>query len=80
MRVGIASALASPDRPQVVIVLTDGFTPWPEQSPSCRLIAALIGDTPPDPPGWIETVRVPVRPAEDCGPSHLQEGLADGGA
>ncbi|WP_433152264.1 vWA domain-containing protein [Actinomadura nitritigenes] len=58
MRVGIARALAQRDRPQVVIVLTDGFTPWPAESPSCRLIAALVGDGAPDPPRWVETIRI----------------------
>ncbi|MEU9531680.1 MULTISPECIES: vWA domain-containing protein [Streptomyces] len=59
MRVGIARALAAPERPGIVVVLTDGCTPWPDESPSCRLIAALIGTEPPQPPSWIETVRVP---------------------
>ncbi|MEU6753216.1 VWA-like domain-containing protein [Spirillospora sp. NPDC046719] len=58
MRVGIARALAQRDRPQVVIVLTDGYTPWPAESPSCRLIAALVGDGAPDPPRWVETIRI----------------------
>ncbi|MBW8485687.1 vWA domain-containing protein [Actinomadura parmotrematis] len=58
MRVGIARALASRERPQVVIVLTDGFTPWPHEPQTCRLIAGLVGEDPPNPPGWVETVRV----------------------
>ncbi|MFJ3089752.1 VWA-like domain-containing protein [Streptomyces sp. NPDC086838] len=59
MRVGISRALATPERPGIVVVLTDGCTPWPDESPSCRLIAALIGTEAPQPPSWIETVRVP---------------------
>ncbi|WP_083974457.1 vWA domain-containing protein [Herbidospora daliensis] len=59
MRVGITAALAGRDRPNVVIVLTDGHTPWPGEPESGRLIAALIGENPPPPPGWVETVRVP---------------------
>ncbi|MFE6911459.1 vWA domain-containing protein [Streptomyces erythrochromogenes] len=58
MRVGIGAALALPDRPNVVVVLTDGYTPWPDETPSCRLIAALIGEDPPAPPPWVESVRV----------------------
>ncbi|MFE9093509.1 VWA-like domain-containing protein [Streptomyces sp. NPDC007264] len=58
MRVGIEAALAMPDRPRIVIVLTDGFTPWPAETLSCRLIAALIGEEAPAPPSWVETVRV----------------------
>ncbi|NBM20024.1 DUF2201 family putative metallopeptidase [Streptomyces sp. GC420] len=58
MRVGIEAALAARDRPTIVVVLTDGFTPWPDEVPSCRLIAALIGPGAPQPPSWVETVRV----------------------
>ncbi|MFI1147976.1 VWA-like domain-containing protein [Streptomyces sp. NPDC020817] len=58
MRVGIRAALAAPDRPNIVVVLTDGYTPWPDETPSCRLIAALIGAEAPRPPDWVETVRV----------------------
>ncbi|MER7189906.1 vWA domain-containing protein [Streptomyces flaveolus] len=60
MRVGIDAALAARERPSIVVVLTDGFTPWPAEIPSCRLVAALIGDGAPRPPDWVETVRVPV--------------------
>ncbi|MGA5264569.1 DUF2201 family putative metallopeptidase [Streptomyces griseoincarnatus] len=59
MRVGIDAALESPERPSIVIVLTDGYTPWPAETPSCRLVAALIGEGAPEPPQWVETVRVP---------------------
>ncbi|MFE2928255.1 vWA domain-containing protein [Streptomyces goshikiensis] len=58
MTVGISAALALPDRPNIVVVLTDGHTPWPAETPSCRLIAALIGAAAPEPPSWVETVRV----------------------
>lgn len=56
MRVGIEAAFA--DRPQVIIVLTDGYTPWPAEPASCRVIAGLIGTGQPDPPAWIETIRI----------------------
>ncbi|MFF9765320.1 VWA-like domain-containing protein [Streptomyces sp. NPDC053086] len=59
MRVGIEAALATPDRPNIVVVLTDGFTPWPAGNPPCRIIAALIGAVAPQPPSWVETVRIP---------------------
>jgi len=44
MRIGIKKAVES--KPDVIIVLTDGYTPWPEQheKPRARLIAAVIGD------------------------------------
>ncbi|MFD8203899.1 VWA-like domain-containing protein [Streptomyces sp. NPDC059701] len=60
LRVGIEAALAARERPSIVVVLTDGHTPWPAEIPSCRLVAALIGDGAPRPPDWVETVRVPV--------------------
>ncbi|WP_336113367.1 vWA domain-containing protein [Streptomyces sp. PTD9-10] len=59
MRVGIEAALATPDRPSIVVVLTDGYTPWPDETPPCRVIAALIGSAAPQPPSWVETVRIP---------------------
>lgn len=43
MRVGIAAAVALRPRPDVVIVLTDGETPWPEARPPLPVIVALIG-------------------------------------
>lgn len=58
MRVGIERALREPHRPQVVVVLTDGWTPWPQEPTSCRVVAALVGADPPQPPAWVETVRV----------------------
>ncbi|MGW1534834.1 vWA domain-containing protein [Streptomyces aureus] len=59
MRVGIGAALATAERPNIVVVLTDGLTPWPEEHPPCRVIAALIGSSAPQPPDWVETVRIP---------------------
>ncbi|GAA1737412.1 vWA domain-containing protein [Luedemannella helvata] len=58
MREGIAAALAQPQRPDVVVVLTDGETPWPNEPVATRVIAGLIGDEPPLPPEWIESVRI----------------------
>ena len=43
MRVGIAAAETSQPRPDVVVVLTDGLTPWPERPGRARLVIALIG-------------------------------------
>ncbi|WP_308169808.1 vWA domain-containing protein [Acrocarpospora catenulata] len=59
MRVGITAALAAPDRPHVIITLTDGHTPWPAEPSSCRLIAVLIRPDSLEPPAWVETVRIP---------------------
>ncbi|MFD8939126.1 VWA-like domain-containing protein [Streptomyces sp. NPDC059578] len=59
MTVGIRTALAAQDPPNIVVVLTDGYTPWPPEPVSARLIVALIGEDPPQPPPWAETVRIP---------------------
>jgi predicted metal-dependent peptidase len=59
MGVGIAGAVALRPRPQVVVVLTDGETPWPAAPPpGVRVIVGLIGSHPPLPPAWAHTVHV----------------------
>ena len=60
LRVGIAAAGTQRPRPDVIVVFTDGETPWPPQPPpGCSVIVALLGrsrtDFPPTPP-W--AVRV----------------------
>ena len=57
MGAGISSAEALRPKPEVVVVLTDGFTPWPSQRPGVEVVVALIGDGPVPPP-WARTVRV----------------------
>ncbi|MBB5868797.1 putative metal-dependent peptidase [Allocatelliglobosispora scoriae] len=60
MRVGIEAALATAQRPNIVIVLTDGYTPWPEASlGQVRVIAGLVGEDAPVPPPWIESIAIP---------------------
>lgn len=45
MRIGIAAACKTRPEPQVVIVLTDGDTPWPErQHRNSRLVCVIIGN------------------------------------
>lgn len=60
MRVGIDRAVRGRPRPDVVIVVTDGYTPWPRQAPAgVALVAALIhrsGTTPPPAPSWARVV------------------------
>jgi predicted metal-dependent peptidase len=60
LRVGIAAALELVERPDIVLVLTDGYTPWPDHPVPARVIAGLIGSRPPEPPPWMETVRIPI--------------------
>lgn len=44
MRVGIDAALALTPAPDVIVVLTDGDTPWPDAPIRARLIAVLTRD------------------------------------
>ena len=57
MAAGIAAAAARRPRPDVIIVITDGLTPWPERPPSgIRIIVALLGGG--TAPAWARVVRV----------------------
>jgi predicted metal-dependent peptidase len=62
MRVGIATAEASRPHPDVIVVFTDGCTPWPDRPPRARLVVAIIGtDASADHvPDWATAVRVAV--------------------
>ena len=60
MGAGIGAAAALRPRPAVTVVLTDGYTPWPEQAPKgMRVVVGLIGDMAPEAPSWTRSVRVP---------------------
>jgi predicted metal-dependent peptidase len=64
----MAAAIAAVDRqrprPDVLVVITDGSTPWPTSPPSMRVVVALLAD-PGDwrPPAWAQVVRVDDPPA-----------------
>ena len=61
MAVGIDAALAHRPEPDVVVVLTDGFTPWPPaRPPRVTVVAGLLcGDAePPPPPAWVTAVTI----------------------
>jgi predicted metal-dependent peptidase len=52
MGAGIAGAVALRPRPSVVVVLTDGYTPWPERPPrGVRVVVGLLAE-PGRPRGW----------------------------
>jgi len=60
MRVGIAAAEAERPCPDVVVVFTDGDTPWPQAPSRSRLVCAVISDRAPvGTPPWAATVHVP---------------------
>ncbi|MGW2566270.1 vWA domain-containing protein [Streptomyces sp. NPDC001537] len=68
LRTGFARALRT--RPDVVVVLTDGQTPWPDSRPACRTVVGLFPrhgaswdeedpDHVPDaPPAWARVVDI----------------------
>jgi predicted metal-dependent peptidase len=43
LRVGIDAAERARPRPDVMVVLTDGYTPWPDRPTRGRLVVALVG-------------------------------------
>ncbi|MEV6492252.1 VWA-like domain-containing protein [Actinoplanes sp. NPDC051633] len=66
LRAGFDRALRSSPRPDVVVALTDGQTPWPSTRPPCRTVVGLF-PRPPDPdepsydeppPAWARVVRI----------------------
>ena len=65
MGVGLDAAIERRPRPNVIVVLTDGFTPWPDRGPDgCRVVVgllesedALLGAVPPR-PDWVRTVSI----------------------
>jgi hypothetical protein len=60
MGAGIVAAAALRPRPAITVVLTDGYTPWPDGPPrGMRVVIGLLGDDAPDAPGWARAVRVP---------------------
>ncbi|SBT67755.1 Predicted metal-dependent peptidase [Micromonospora sediminicola] len=61
LRAGFARALRDSRRPDVVVVLTDGQTPWPAARPACRTVVGLF----PRQTRWSEhTDRVPTSPPD----------------
>jgi predicted metal-dependent peptidase len=68
MGAGITQALALRPRPSIIVVLTDGFTPWPAEAPrGAKVIVGVLegrrGIGPwmhggPAPPSWARVVRI----------------------
>jgi hypothetical protein len=66
MGAGIEAAAELKPRPSVVIVLTDGFTPWPHRPPAgLKVIVGLLsqgyGSGNWRPPEWARTVVIEER-------------------
>ncbi len=70
LRSGFARALRSRPRPDVIVALTDGQTPWPSAQPACRTVVGLfpraareVDEENPDhvpdtPPPWARVVDI----------------------
>ncbi|MGV9315380.1 vWA domain-containing protein [Streptomyces sp. NPDC003691] len=70
LRTGFTTALSAHPRPDVVVALTDGQTPWPSTPPGCRTVVGLFARhggadgeddpyyTPTHPPDWARVVRI----------------------
>ncbi|MEU4763124.1 VWA-like domain-containing protein [Actinosynnema sp. NPDC023794] len=69
LRAGFAKALRGSPRPDVIVALTDGQTPWPDARPPCRTVVGLFprpprsGEDDPDyvpdsPPAWARVVDI----------------------
>ncbi len=65
MTVGIQAAMDLRPSPSVLVVLTDGYTPWPAEPPKARVVAGLLVDRsddlsppPAQPPVWTTTVEI----------------------
>jgi predicted metal-dependent peptidase len=60
MGAGLIAAAALRPVPDVVIVLTDGLTPWPSTAPAGRrVVVGLLGDV-GSAPTWARSIRIPV--------------------
>lgn len=63
MGAGMHAAAALRPRPSILIVLTDGFTPWPDQAPKgmhviVGLLAQHLGMYLPPAPHWARVIRI----------------------
>ncbi|MFH0517285.1 VWA-like domain-containing protein [Streptomyces sp. M41] len=72
LRAGFARALRIRPRPDVIVALTDGQTPWPSSRPPCRTVVGLFPRTrsagswdeddpeyvPDMPPAWARVVEI----------------------
>ncbi|EUA09605.1 hypothetical protein I553_3689 [Mycobacterium xenopi 4042] len=61
MRVGIAAAEALRPRPEIVVVFTDGDTPWPSVPGKSKLVCVIVGspENAARTPRFAVTVTVP---------------------
>jgi predicted metal-dependent peptidase len=58
MRVGLTRSLELRPRPDLIIVLTDGHTPWPDSRPRGVRIVVGLTDTSGSAPDWAQTITI----------------------
>lgn len=65
MTVGIDAAMSARPSPAVLVVLTDGHTPWPALAPKATVVAGILRDgaddltpPPPTPPPWVRAIVI----------------------
>ena len=66
-REGMSAALALRPRPDLILVLTDGQTPWPDRRPPVPVVIGLVEPGPglraqAPPPAWARTIPLPAGP------------------
>lgn len=55
---GIAAAMRLRPRPEVIVVITDGFTPWPEEPPRGTTVIVALLDPEGSAPSWARKVVI----------------------
>jgi predicted metal-dependent peptidase len=57
-RMGAGIEKAQSDKPDLIIVLTDGETDWPANPPRVPVVIGIIGTSDRPTPWWAKTVRI----------------------
>ncbi len=58
MRAGLRAAAELKPRPDLVIVMTDGFTPWPDEAPKRQRVVVGLLDAAGSTPEWADSVLI----------------------
>jgi len=61
MGVGIAAAGQLRPTPKIIVVLTDGFTPWPDTLPKgveSMIVCLTVGDSLATAPSWAKKILI----------------------
>lgn len=79
LREGFARALTARSRPDVIVVLTDGQTPWPDEPPCRTVVGLFLRPARPDDDDTYEPMPPPSR-ARAVGSGEVQPSSRPGGA